>query len=334
MRKSFNPRPCGRGDPGRHGPAFAPGGFNPRPCGRGDSGLAAHPAPAKAFQSTPLWEGRRICAPTTPSAYPFQSTPLWEGRRYKRGLWLVYVESFNPRPCGRGDYDLCYKCEDKLRFQSTPLWEGRRPAMKYLTALNTFQSTPLWEGRRAQLVLGHMNIRFNPRPCGRGDGIIAHRVPLSNIVSIHAPVGGATFGSQPSVSANAVSIHAPVGGATGVLDGAAQLAPVSIHAPVGGATGRRPALGKGDMVSIHAPVGGATLFWDTCFPYSGCFNPRPCGRGDGLCPRIPLGLSAFQSTPLWEGRPCFGIRAFRILVVSIHAPVGGATGCVRVSPLA
>ncbi len=62
-----------------------------------------------------------------------------------------------------------------------------------------------------------------------------------------------------------VSIHAPVGGAT--LMGRYNLfvGRVSIHAPVGGATHVDGYIGIFGVVSIHAPVGGATLLLRECF---------------------------------------------------------------------
>ncbi len=60
------------------------------------------------------------------------------------------------------------------------------------------------------------------------------------LVSIHAPVKGATNNLRSYQGLHQVSIHAPVKGATPVqgdfgLDGS-----VSIHAPVKGATSRSP----------------------------------------------------------------------------------------------
>ena len=59
---------------------------------------------------------------------------------------------------------------------------------------------------------------------------------VDDMVSIHAPVWGATFETYNPANDQAVSIHAPVWGATGVkvrTDGDGN---VSIHAPVWGAT--------------------------------------------------------------------------------------------------
>ena len=58
----------------------------------------------------------------------------------------------------------------------------------------------------------------------------------SELVSIHAPVWGATGVLAHTAPFKGVSIHAPVWGATGVLAHTAPFKGVSIHAPVWGAT--------------------------------------------------------------------------------------------------
>ena len=57
------------------------------------------------------------------------------------------------------------------------------------------------------------------------------------IVSIHAPVWGATNLAGLPLPNVLVSIHAPVWGATPYIDGHQWTVIVSIHAPVWGATG-------------------------------------------------------------------------------------------------
>ena len=102
-------------------------------------------------------------------------------------------------------------------------------------------------------------------------------------------------------------------------------------------------------VSIHAPAGGAT---QGCAPLTygrGCFNPRPRRGGDTRCSRSDLlpwfrfnprprrggdtvlaslaaAESRFQSTPPQGGRhTAFVTVRAGVLLVSIHAPAGGAT---------
>ena len=56
-----------------------------------------------------------------------------------------------------------------------------------------------------------------------------------------------------------ISIHAPVWGATLILTFAHVSESISIHAPVWGATDRKSHLDMNGEISIHAPVWGATL---------------------------------------------------------------------------
>ena len=75
-------------------------------------------------------------------------------------------------------------------------------------------------------------------------------------------------------AANLVSIHAPVKGATSINQVSKYRWVVSIHAPVKGATECSLLIGTIMTVSIHAPVKGATpgkWKW-LCCDY--CFNPR------------------------------------------------------------
>ncbi len=72
-----------------------------------------------------------------------------------------------------------------------------------------------------------------------------------------------------------VSIHAPVKGATGEDVARTYATKVSIHAPVKGATGRAVGEGVVEVVSIHAPVKGATSR-STIMPQSWVFqSTRP-----------------------------------------------------------
>ena len=71
-----------------------------------------------------------------------------------------------------------------------------------------------------------------------------------------------------------VSIHAPVKGATRALIRFKLASLVSIHAPVKGATDTDQPGHDIDDVSIHAPVKGATVYLKTQFCVFVCFNPR------------------------------------------------------------
>ena len=61
-------------------------------------------------------------------------------------------------------------------------------------------------------------------------------VGVNILVSIHAPVWGATHSNRPKCLFANVSIHAPVWGATNAQADVTAAVTVSIHAPVWGAT--------------------------------------------------------------------------------------------------
>ena len=122
------------------------------------------------------------------------------------------------------------------------------------------------------------------------------------VVSIHAPVWGATTCYKFTNNYRLVSIHAPVWGATVYWQ--------QVKTPVAfqsthpcGVRQQSQVEQQAEFVSIHAPVWGATIF---------------ALKSSIMC-------SLFQST-----HPCGVRRVFRLSVclvspVSIHAPVWGAT---------
>ena len=104
-------------------------------------------------------------------------------------------------------------------------------------------------------------------------------------VSIHAPVRGATYWSDPlpaRLSSVFVSIHAPVRGGDKFLERVfdSGLGGVSIHAPVRGATVEVGGFHALPPVSIHAPCGGRRSATAAVRPRPGGFNPRPRAGGD------------------------------------------------------
>ena len=177
--------------------------------------------------------------------------------------------------------------------------------MNILNVPNLFLLTPLREGRRQNTIFAARRAHdFYSRPCGRGDRICGQMIQ-ADLISTHAPAGGATVTLSPLGQAAYISTHAPAGGAT-TMD---QLAPplfkiflltplregrhilqsaerdhdgISTHAPAGGATRPRRRVADDVFISTHAPAGGATLHF------------------------IQLRVSTipFLLTPLREGRPC------------------------------
>ena len=147
-----------------------------------------------------------------------------------------------------------------------------------------------------------------------------------------------------------VSIHAPVKGATSAAMRLGFFRCVSIHAPVKGATRRGGRLQDVRQVSIHAPTRGATP--DSChkhvtFEFQ---STRPQGARPGS-PSSSYRVKSFQSTRPQGARPVMttahtmqglfqstrpqGARRRRAgdaghrRQVSIHAPARGATGVAR-----
>ena len=121
-----------------------------------------------------------------------------------------------------------------------------------------FQSTPPWRERREKIAKDRIIDDFNPRP-REGSDIKVPDAILSHIISIHAPVKGATSDGNNSRIILDISIHAPVKGATHCM--AACEAKKSNFNP-------RPREGSDfdtvdlmfsvAFISIHAPVKGAT----------------------------------------------------------------------------
>src|SRR5260370_108761 len=102
------------------------------------------------FRSTPLREGRPGVLTDIRGLIHFRSTPLREGRPARLGsinrFQIVSIHaparggtvvqgavkqrvknSFDPRPCARGDSPFPHLCNPGMQFRSTPLREGRRP---------------------------------------------------------------------------------------------------------------------------------------------------------------------------------------------------------------
>ena len=104
---------------------------------------------------------------------------------------------------------------------------------------------------------------------------------------------------------------------------------------------------KSEFISTHAPAGGATGDVDAAGGYadrflltplregrpepvrrvksSGDFYSRPCGRGDFFRAATESQcLSYFYSRPCGRGDE-HHLEALRLLIISTHAPAGGAT---------
>ena len=132
-----------------------------------------------------------------------------------------------------------------------------------------------------------------------------------------------------------VSIHAPAGGATITVHLTPDQYPVSIHAPAGGATAQIKRNGVNLSVSIHAPAGGATFNVKSVRYSAHKFqSTRPRGARHRLDVRHPHHIGFNPRAR--GGRDVDRGNAIGLMIVSIHAPAGGATflsNRVRVFPV-
>ena len=213
----------------------------------------------------------------------------------------------------------------------------------------SFLLTPLREGRRKPpLQTRKRSVYFYSRPCGRGDSIPAHWC-VFEIISTHAPAGGATrstrasrqsrrnFYSRPCGRGDTPSASLwrppsyfysrPCGRGDDVEGSAANTAGVFLLTPLreGRHTAAAP-VNPTSCISTHAPAGGATR-GTSCPCLSLCnFYSRPCGRGDLRdFPVFHVGIAISTHAP--AGGATIGPHSFRKVyaVISTHAPAGGAT---------
>jgi len=120
--------------------------FNPRPCARGDFSEKSGLIPNHAFQSTPLREGRHSKARSESSgANGFNPRPCARGD-LPIATAIYALSCFNPRPCARGDLYWILIFRTFIKFQSTPLREGRRLALKESNIVTCFNPRPCARG--------------------------------------------------------------------------------------------------------------------------------------------------------------------------------------------
>ncbi|KAF1079584.1 MAG: hypothetical protein GQF41_4142 [Candidatus Rifleibacterium amylolyticum] len=143
---------------------------------------------------------------------------------------------------------------------------------------------------------------------------------ILHLVSIHAPAGGATHQKYEKQSECRFNPRA--------RGGRDKFQRCQLHGFSFQSTRPRGARPKKQLlllcqcVSIHAPAGGATLSLTHPSRVTR-FNPRARGGRDLICPVCGNALT-FQSTRPRGARPGFCADIIRLLV-SIHAPAGGAT---------
>ena len=116
------------------------------------------------------------------------------------------------------------------------------------------------------------------------------------VISIHAPVKGATLAAGDRIHRRGISIHAPVKGATQQSCLEPSIQGISIHAPVKGATTVLPGQASRLGISIHAPVKGATRWSCLCLGFRCHFNPRSREGSDLVDDLVEALVQEFQST--------------------------------------
>ena len=190
-------------------------------------------------------------------------------------------------------------------------------------SISKFQYTPLCRGRRTGLRISELCGLFQFPPCVWGDVARSWRFTIRAYFNSHPRVWGDDLALQGLVGL-LISIPAPVWGATGVGVIHPQKVHISIHAPVWGATKAASNASAHGSISIHAPVWGAT-----CRSYATgrCrrfqFTP-PCGGRRGQQRHQSIQIVISIHAPVWGAT----VRLLAVdggKAISIHAPVWGAT---------
>ena len=121
-----------------------------------------------------------------------------------------------------------------------------------------------------------------------------------------------------------ISIHAPVKGATCPPCRIQEYLEISIHAPVKGATLPRFQTVQSVAISIHAPVKGATRCWRISRAGSRNFNPRSREGSDAFQQLYDRAERISIHAPV-KGATAAAAHAASWSRISIHAPAKGAT---------
>ncbi len=254
----------------------------------------------------------------------FQSTPPCGGRQ-RNSAKNTGSNGFNPRPRAGGDFgNITDSAISGVSIHAPVRGATTVPRWNYYYAV--FQSTPPCGGRQCLRLAPWNEDPFQSTPPCGGRPTRGRMGGLYTVVSIHAPVRGATRAWWKLRFGKNVSIHAPVRGATVDSQLAGSVSGVSIHAPVRGATHTNPRKTKMRKVSIHAPVRGATSLLFGCLDTLDSFNPRPRAGGDVISDKCEGHQWRFQSTP-----PCGGRRSIRWIIgdecwFQSTPPCGGRPG--------
>ena len=214
-----------------------------------------------------------------------------------------YRDSFNPRPCARGDIQSGFAALRPGCFNPRPCARGD----------STFPKS------------ASSNRCFNPRPCARGDGDL-DLIGCTALTFQSTPLReGRLHTAMPLDALGSVSIHAPARGAT------PKTPPPS---PIGRCFNPRPCA-RGDdhfrlphsrMIPFQStPLREGRRNGGVALMSSHGFQSTPLREGRPPARNRTAPCSKFQSTPLREGRPYVQAISDADAGVSIHAPARGAT---------
>ena len=182
----------------------------------------------------------------------------------------------------------------------------------------------------------------HPYRMRRHDG---QKVELCIIVSIHAPIQGATFAYATLILSGIVSIHAPIQGATRTARSSYRRKWFQSTHPYRvrqeqpevptDENGFNPRTHTGCdqqeeqvqaqiKVSIHAPIQGATLHLSVVAHHLCVSIHAPIQGATRYATHVLNPLTVSIHAPI-QGATCRGQCAARLADVSIHAPIQGAT---------
>ena len=163
-----------------------------------------------------------------------------------------------------------------FKFQSTHPCGVRLNLFLFILCSFVFQSTHPCGVRQGASTHTGVGDYFNPRT-HVGCDETRSKLSCTLLISIHAPMWGATDQRATRLSVGLISIHAPMWGATQTPHLVDSSNIISIHAPMWGATKGVSMNKLSDVISIHAPMWGATLQLRKIFISVIFQSTHPCG---------------------------------------------------------
>ena len=320
--------------------------FNPR-APRGARLLASISHAIKSNFNPRAPRGARPTAtPATRPRAAFQSTRPCGARPTPIPLCLRTTSFQSTRPCGarqavqrRHEHDISISIH-------APVWGATAAEVSQCGCGRISIHAPVWGATRSISISAQGFSNFNPRarvgrdpprrrhacaPCNFnprarvGRDLRHYVLRIIRFISIHAPVWGATVRLHKFAELDAISIHAPVWGATKRAEAIVTHAKISIHAPVWGATTFQTAY-SGDTTNFNPRARvGRDRPWCRRSSRANNFNPRARVGRDVVEERPQLVERQFQSTRPCGARPLTAAPCKPMGIISIHAPVWGAT---------